>query len=151
MSPAATNNWQAVPPMRLSYLVGLLDRIVSRRLSEALAPRGLTLPQYAVLSVLRARGSSSNAQVADRSFITPQSANDVLKTMEANGWVTRESDPINRRVVLLTLTEAGKVLLDGCDATADRVEAAMLDGLGDDAGPSLQALLHGCVRNLRAS
>ena len=143
---------QAVPPMRLSYLIGQLDRVLSRRLSEALARHGLTLPQYTALSVLRARGRSSNAQLAERSFITPQAANEVVKTMEANGWVMREPDPMNRRVVLLSLTEAGNSLLGECDAAADHVEGAMLDSMdADDAGKMLQVLLHACVRNLRAA
>jgi DNA-binding MarR family transcriptional regulator len=141
----------AVAPMRLSYLIGQLDRVVSRRLSEALAHHGLTLPQYTALSVLRARGRSSNAQIAERSFITPQSANEVVKTMEANGWVARESDPMNRRVVLLSLTEAGKALLDECDDAADHVEHAMLDDLENDTPHTLRMLLHACVRNLRAA
>ncbi|SIT35717.1 MarR family transcriptional regulator [Paraburkholderia ribeironis] len=141
----------AVAPMSLSYLIGQLDRVVSRRLSEALARHGLTLPQYTALSVLRARGRSSNAQIAERSFITPQSANEVVKTMEANGWVMRESDPMNRRVVLLSLTEAGKTLLDECDDAADHVERAMLDDQQADTPHTLRLLLHACVRNLRAA
>jgi DNA-binding MarR family transcriptional regulator len=141
----------AVPPMRLSYLIGQLDRVVSKRLSEALARHGLTLPQYTALSVLRARGRSSNAQIAERSFITPQAANEVVKTMETNGWVMREPDPMNRRIVLLSLTQAGHVLLGECDAAADHVEGAMLDDMDTETAQQLHALLHACVRNLRAA
>lgn len=148
--PDADNSPPVVRPMRLSYLIGQLDRVISRRLTEALARHGLTLPQYTALSVLRARGRSSNAQIAERALITPQSANEVLKTLEAQGWVEREADPVNRRVVLLSVTDAGKDLLDACDAAADHVEAVMLEDLGNDAGPALQTLLHACVRNLRA-
>ena len=148
---AAAAATQTASPMRLTYLVGQLDRIVSRRLSEALAAHGLTLPQFTALSVLNARGRSSNAQLAERSFITPQSANEVVKTMEANGWVMRESDPTNRRVVLLQLTAAGKTVLRRCDETADRVEHAMLDDMGDEEARMLRVLLQSCVRNLRAA
>jgi DNA-binding MarR family transcriptional regulator len=138
-------------PMRLTYLVGQLDRIVSRRLTEALAAHGLTLPQFTALSVLKARGRSSNAQIAERSFITPQSANEVLKTMEANGWVMRESDPTNRRIVLLQLTDAGMALLARCEESADRVEHLMLEKIDEDGIQALRAMLHTCVRNLRAA
>jgi len=137
--------------MRITYLIGQLDRIVSRRLSEVLSQHGLTLAQYTALSVLRARGRASNAQLAERSFITPQSANVVVKTMQANGWVTREHDPANRRIVLLSLTPTGEALLDICNAKADRIERVMLDKTGDEAAQSLQLLLHACVRNLRAA
>nr|WP_234775457.1 MarR family transcriptional regulator [Paraburkholderia tropica] len=140
-----------MPPMRLSYLIGQLDRVVSKRLSEALTRHGLTLPQYTALSVLRARGRSSNAQIAERSFITPQAANEVVKTMETSGWVMREADPMNRRVVLLSLTPAGHALLGECDAAADHVEGAMLDDMDTTMVQQLNALLHACVRNLRAA
>ena len=149
--PGADTSAHAVPPMRLSYLIGQLDRVVSRRLSESLARHGLTLPQYTALSVLRARGRSSNAQIAERSFITPQAANEVVKTMEANGWVMREPDPMNRRVVLLSLTGAGNALLGECDAAVDHVEGAMLDDMDTETARKLHALLHACVRNLRAA
>ena len=141
----------AHPPMRLTYLVGQLDRIVSRRLTEALAVHRLTLPQFTALSVLNARGRSSNAQLAERSFITPQSANEVVKTMESNGWVMRESDPTNRRIVLLQLTPAGKALLRRRDETVDRIEQSMLENMDEDEAQALRTLLHGCVRNLRAT
>jgi hypothetical protein len=64
------------PNLRLTYVIGSLERILRRRMSEALAPLGLTLAQFTALSVLEANGQASNAQIAERSFITPQSASD---------------------------------------------------------------------------
>lgn len=142
---------QASQPMSVSYLIGQLDRIISRRLSEALSRHGLTLPQYTALSVLRARGRSSNAQIAERSFITPQAANEVIKAMEANGWVTRNADPMNRRIVLLSLSDSGQTLLEACDTAAERVETAMLDEMPLRSAQRLHELLRRCVRNLRAA
>lgn len=152
LAPATTPSAGAAPavhsPMRLSYLIGQLDRVVSRRLTEVLAPHGLTLPQFTALSVLHGRGRSSNAQIAERSFITPQSANEVIKTMEANGWVTREADPTNRRIVLLLLTPAGSALLKRCNESVDQIELSMLGDMHEEE-QALRNLLHGCVKNLR--
>jgi DNA-binding MarR family transcriptional regulator len=139
------------PPMRLTYLIGRLDRLVSRRMTEVLARQGLTLPQYTALSVLRARGQSTNAQLAERSFITPQSANEVVKAMEANGWVSRDTDALNRRLVLLSLTQQGSELLDECDKAVDEIESAMLHDLAPISEDALRQALYGCVRNLRAA
>lgn len=151
-TPATTPPADAAPavhqPMRLTYLIGQLDRIVSRRLSEVLATHGLTLPQFTALSVLNGRGRSSNAQLAERSFITPQSANEVVKAMEQNGWVMREADPTNRRIVLLQLTPDGKALLKRCNESVDQVEISMLGSMSDEE-QTLRHLLHGCVKNLR--
>ena len=63
---------------RLSYLIGRLDRVLRRRLSAAVEPVGLTLPAYTALSVLRAQDGLSNAQLARRSLVTPQSMSEVL-------------------------------------------------------------------------
>lgn len=138
-------------PMRLSYLIGQLDRMVSKRLSEVLSACGVTLPQYTALSVLSARGRLSNAQLAERSLITPQSANEVVKAMEVNGWVMRDVDPTNRRIVLLQLTARGKSVLKRCDDVVDQLERSMLNDVNVEETRMLRALLHTCVKNLRVA
>src|SRR3954462_12780026 len=98
---------------RVSYLVGRLDRILRRRLGDALAPHGLSLPEYTTLSVLRARPGPSNAQLARRSLITPQAMNEVLARLEGRGLVRREVDPAHARIRRARLTAAGETLLAG--------------------------------------
>ncbi|WP_322063354.1 MarR family winged helix-turn-helix transcriptional regulator [Paraburkholderia sp. J63] len=137
-------------PIRLTYLVGQLDRLVKRRLTEVLSQIGLTLPQYTALSVLNARGQLTNAQLAERSFITPQSANEVVKIMEANGWVAREGHPTHGRLIHLSLTSEGLSRLGECDVAIDEVESAMLRGLDQIPEESLRDILQACVGNLRA-
>ncbi len=134
---------------RLPYLIGRTDRIVKRRLGEALAPHGLTVPQFTALSVLHARGSLSNAQLAERSFMSPQSANEVVKTMEARGWVTRTPDPTHGRIVMLGLTDEALALLAICDEAVSRLEAEMLQGIDAAHAELLHDLLLQCGRNLR--
>lgn len=134
---------------RLPYLIGRTDRIVKRRLGEALTPHGLTVPQFTALSVLHARGSLSNAQLAERSFMSPQSANEVVKTMEARGWVTRTPDPTHGRIVMLGLTDEALALLALCDEAVSRLEKEMLQGIDDAHAELLHDLLLQCGRNLR--
>jgi len=141
---------RAKRPVRLTYVIGQLDRIVKRRLSEVLSQFGLTLPQFTALSVLNARGQMTNAQLAERSFITPQSANEVVKIMEGNGWVSREEHPTHGRLVHLRLTGEGLRLLQECDEAIDEIESSMLRGLDQFPVESLRGMLQGCVGNLRA-
>lgn len=135
---------------RLTYLIGNLDRLLRRQMSDALAPLGVTLAQYTALSVLEARGALSNAQLAVRSFITPQSANEVMSAMAARGFVTREADPSHGRVILLRLTDEGSAILRECEQVLRPLERRML---GDDltAGDvaQVQRTLELFVRNLR--
>ena len=135
-------------PMGLAYLVGRLDHVLNQRLRDAVAPAGLSVPQYTALSVFRAHGSLSNAQLATRTMISPQSANEMVKQMEAKGWIARTPDPAHGRIIRIGLTEAGQAVLAECDARVAEVERTMFPEL-DEAGRSLlQAQLRGAVRAL---
>jgi DNA-binding MarR family transcriptional regulator len=137
------------PALRLAYVIGSLDRILRRRMTEALAPLGLTLSQFTAMSVLDARGQASNAQLAERSLITPQSANEVMNAMATRGWITREPDPTHGRIVLLQLTDDGREVLRQCEQAVRTIEAQMLTGIEPDVATSLQSHLETFVRNLR--
>ncbi|AMO95327.1 repressor protein [Collimonas fungivorans] len=138
------------PKLRLAYVIGSLDRIIRRRISEALAPLGLTIGQFTVMSVLDAGGQASNAQLAERSLITPQSANEVMNAMATRGWITKEPDPTHGRIVLLQLTDEGRAILRQCEQAVSVIEGQMLAGMAPDVASSVQSYLELFVRNLRA-
>ena len=146
-APSAARKTAARP--RLTYLIGSLDRILRRKMTEALAPLGLTLAQFTALSVLDARGQASNAQLAERSFITPQSANEVMSVMASRNWITREPDPNHGRIVVLKLTDDGREVLRQCTETVRVLEAQMLAGIEPDNASIVQTHLELFVRNLR--
>ncbi|CAM2195646.1 MarR family transcriptional regulator [Paraburkholderia kururiensis] len=137
------------PPQRLTYVIGNLDRLLRRQMTEALAPLGITLAQYTALSVLEARGALSNAQLAVRSFITPQSANEVMSVMASRGFVTREADPNHGRVILLSLTDAGSAMLRECEQVLRPLERRMLGDLGAEDVAQIQRTMETFARNLR--
>ncbi|VVE69127.1 MarR family transcriptional regulator [Pandoraea captiosa] len=135
--------------LRVTYVVASLDRLLRRHMSEALAPLGLTLAQFTALSVLDARGKLSNAQLAQRSFITPQSANEVVSVMASRQWITREPDPNHGRIVLLQLTDEGRRVLAQCEAVARDIDTRMRAGVSREDAAAVQRHLEMFVRNLR--
>ncbi|ASW00908.1 MarR family transcriptional regulator [Paraburkholderia aromaticivorans] len=118
-------------------------------MTEALAPLGLTLAQFTALSVLEARGQASNAQLAERSFITPQSANEVVSVMVARNWITREPDPNHGRIVVLQLTDDGREVLRQCMDSVRVLEEQMLKDIDAGSAATVQQHLELFVRNLR--
>lgn len=136
--------------LRFSYMVGRLDRALRRRLEAAVGSEGLTVRQYTTLSVLRARSGLSNAQLARRSLMTPQSMNEVLAALVALGFVRREPDERHGRVIRTELTPAGAVALEACDRAADRLEEEMLAELSRPEREQLLAGLKSCARMLGA-
>jgi DNA-binding MarR family transcriptional regulator len=133
---------------RLTYLVGRLDRALRKRINQALGPLNLSLPQYTTLSVLHARGELSNAQLANRVFISPQAMNEVVRELENKKLLTRRPDPSHGRIVQLLLTPHGLEVLRGCDAEVHRLEQSMLTGLDAGERESMRVALAACVKAL---
>ena len=133
---------------RLTYLVGRLERVVRKRIAEAVRPFDLSVAQYTVLSVLRARSHLSNAQLANRAFITPQAMNEVVQSLEAQKLVTRRPDPSHGRIVQLKLTPRGMETLKKCDSAVRALEKKMLASFSEEAREALRSSLALCVKAL---
>ena len=135
---------------RISYLIGRLDRALRRRLDRALGPQQLTVRQYTTLSVLRARAGLSNAQLARRSLMTPQSMNEVLAGLVERGLVRRTPARDHGRVIQTELTAAGLTVLEACDEAVDRLEAEMLAELDPGERATFAVGLRSSARALGA-
>lgn len=133
---------------RVAYVVGRLERALRQRLAEATARFGLTVAQYTALSVLESRSALSNAQLARRSFVTPQAMNEIIVAMAAKGMVARAPDAKHGRIVRISLTRKGSQVLRRCDAAARQVEEAMLAHLSRARRVLLTQLLRRCVSAL---
>lgn len=140
----------AVEP-RISYVIARLERAVRAAINERVRPHGLTTLQYTTLSVLGSRGQPlSNAQLARRAYMTPQSMIEVIDALERKGLIRRDPHPNHRRVYPATLTPKGRRVLAVCDASVAEMEEEMLAELGPAERESLLASLKECVRALHA-
>jgi DNA-binding MarR family transcriptional regulator len=133
---------------RIAYSVGRLERTLRQRLGEVTGRVGLTVAQYTALSVLEARGPLSNAQLARRSFVTPQAMNEIIAAMARKEMVAREPDARHGRIVRISLTRSGARVLRRCDEAARRVEEQMLAHLPRARRALLLRMLAECVAAL---
>ncbi|HEY1597898.1 MAG TPA: MarR family transcriptional regulator [Thermoleophilaceae bacterium] len=147
---AARRGDSAAAEPTISYVMGRLDLALRRNLGEGLASLGVTLPQYTALSVLRSRGALSNAQLARRVLITPQSTIKVIAALEKKGLIMRVPDPDHGRILRTLLTPNGQDVLVACDRVAEQVEGKMLEELSPAERDILQTSLKSCVRSLGA-
>ena len=96
------------PEPRISYVVGRLDRALSLAVEERVAAHGLTLPQYTALSAsCGCAPGLSNAQLARRTFVRPQSMMQVISKLEAAGLIERTPDADHGRILRTEITDAG--------------------------------------------
>jgi DNA-binding MarR family transcriptional regulator len=135
---------------RVSYVIARLDRAIRREIAEMVAPHGLTATQYTALSVLRMGKGLSNAQLARRSYVTPQSMIEMLGTLENKGLVQRTPAPDHGRILRTELTAKGRRVLARCDEDIDRLETEMTRELTPAQMAAFERTLRSCVHMLGA-
>ena len=135
---------------RVSYVIARLDRAIRREITDMVAPHGLTATQYTALSVLRMGKGLSNAQLARRSYVTPQSMIEMLGTLEAKGLIARSPAPDHGRILRTELTAKGRRLLSRCDAAINRMEIEMTRELSPEQLDEFEQMLRSCVHMLHA-
>jgi DNA-binding MarR family transcriptional regulator len=135
---------------RLSYVIARLDRAIRRGIEERLAPHELSVAQYTALSVLRNRPGLSNAQLARRTFVTPQSMNEVIASLEAAKLITRAVDHNHRRILRARLTARGNRLFERLDEEIGELEEEMLAGLSEAERTQFADTAVNCVHMLGA-
>jgi DNA-binding MarR family transcriptional regulator len=127
----------------LVYVIGRVNQGIRREMRERLAEFDLSVPEYTALSVLHARPGLSNAQLARRSLLAPQSMLEVLARLERRGLVRREVDPGHGRILRAALTAAGRGVLAQADPAIRELQEWLL---ADVPGPDRAILLKGMRR-----
>lgn len=125
-----------MPSSRTIYLLSRAHYAIRRKIDARLAAHGVTAVTYTVMSMVRGKKPLSSAEIARRYCVTPQAMNEIVLSLERNGWVSKEPNPENRRVRFVSLTAKGRELLERCDAIVDRIEAEVFADL-DRAGVDL--------------
>lgn len=114
---------------RLGYVLKQAQSALRARMEAELRPRGLTVPQYSCLELL-ASGPLSNAELARGAFVTAQSMNSVVISLQERGLVARDDVAASGRRRPAVLTEAGRALLAEADGAVRRIEAQMIEAVG---------------------
>jgi DNA-binding MarR family transcriptional regulator len=149
--PARVTESVATAEPRISYAIARLERAVRAAIAERVAPHGLTTSQYTTLSVLHRHGEPlSNAQLARRAYMTPQSMSEVIDALEQKGLIRRNPHPNHGRLLPATLTAKGKRVLSACEREVDDLETVMLAGLAEGERAAFLAAIKRAVRALGA-
>jgi DNA-binding MarR family transcriptional regulator len=108
----------------------------------------MTITHYSCLEVLAQRPGSSNSDLARATFVTRQSMNVLLQTLQSDGLVTRPDHAASGRALPTQLTDAGRRQLATASAAVRGVEERMLDGLSTADRTRLTGLLSHCISAL---
>jgi DNA-binding MarR family transcriptional regulator len=108
--------------------------------APAMADVDVTLPQFRVLVMASAGAPLNLRSVAAELGVHPSNATRACDRLVAAGLLDRREDPADRRQIVLTLTEAGRRLLD---SVMGRRRVAIGDVLAEIPGDARAALAEG--------
>ncbi len=117
----------------LAYLLRQAQAATRLTLERALADLGVTPPQFAVLTMLRAYPGLSGADLARVALLTPQTVGVIIRNLERDGAIRKTPHPVHGRVLRWTLTRRGRTLLEKCRRHAKALERRLRAGLGTKA------------------
>jgi DNA-binding MarR family transcriptional regulator len=138
---AGPDAFQAELDTRLGASIKRAEQALMAAKSAALAPYGVTVPQYSALLLLAYTPEASAAQLSRACAVTPQSMATVVENLEAKGLVTREPSPLHRRVMAVRLTDAGRALVTEADRAAKAIENSLLAAFTNHESEELRTLL----------
>jgi DNA-binding MarR family transcriptional regulator len=118
------------------------------QMDEQLRPQGVTTAQLHVLKTIRSEPGASGAQLARSCYMTPQSAQTLLKGLEDGGWIRRNKDRVNDRILIAELTPNGEALLETAEKLARVIERKLWHGVSLEAVEALNVVLTQCMENL---
>jgi DNA-binding MarR family transcriptional regulator len=133
------------------YMVGRVNQGIRREMRARLSECELSVAEYTTLSVLAARPELSNAQLARRALVTPQSMIEILGQLERRGLVRRQVDPDHGRILRATLTERGHDVLATATPGVDALNEELFAGVPARERRAALAAMRAAMENLSSS
>jgi DNA-binding MarR family transcriptional regulator len=132
----------------LIYMVGRVNQGIRREMRGRLAEWDLGVAEYTTMSVLAARPQLSNAQLARRALVTPQSMIEILGQLERRGLVERQVDPAHGRILRATLTRDGRDVLAAAGPAIEALHDEMFAGVPVGEQRAATAAMRAAMVNL---
>jgi len=118
-------------PVPIGLRLNQAARAVERAFDEALAAAGGTLPIWLVLLNLKIHRPANQRELAEAVGVREATLTHHLNTMDARGLITRTRDAANRRVQVVTLTDAGEAAFLRLREAAMAFDAKLRAGIAD--------------------
>ncbi|GAA4499258.1 MarR family winged helix-turn-helix transcriptional regulator [Gluconacetobacter tumulicola] len=114
------------PYATIGFALKQAQQALRTRMDTELRQIGLTTPQYAVLAYLKVEPGASNAALARQAFITPQTMQAILVTLEKSGLIKRTPHPEHRRIQTTSLTPSGHCAVEAASAIVADAEKRLV-------------------------
>jgi DNA-binding MarR family transcriptional regulator len=113
----------------LGYLLRQAGVAYRTRLERALADDGVTQPQFAVMTMVKAYPGLSNADLARLSLLMPQTVSVIVTNLKRAGLLASRPHAVHGRIQQLALTPHGEKILSRCKAHVTVLERKLAQEL----------------------
>ena len=120
------------------------------QMDELLRPEGVTTAQLVMLKAILNEPEASGANLARACYVTAQSAQALLKSLEVGGWIVRSKDRVNDRILIAKLTPSGEELLETAEKLVRVIEKKLWQGVPEGDVSALNKTLERCLGNLES-
>lgn len=124
----------------LGPLLSRVERHVARRLEAALGPDGPSLDQWRVLHVLADGAGRPMSEIAAATLVPAPTLTKIVDRLVDSALVHRRPDDVDRRRVLVFVTDHGRATHDRLAPALTGAELAIADELGAEADRFLALL-----------
>jgi DNA-binding MarR family transcriptional regulator len=126
----------------LPYRLNRIAAAVSQDFRSVYGPHhDLTIPEWRVLATLGQFEEMSAKAIGRHSAMHKTKVSRAVRALEERRWLRRQQSEEDRREEILTLTAQGERAYRQIVPKALAFERRLLDQLGPEAGPFLEALL----------
>ncbi len=148
MAASATTATAATEAVRLAFveMMGAERRLRAR--DQKCAKGELTQSHIRALFTIGKTGEATAGDLAKAAELSPASVSAMLDHLERDGIVSRRRADHDRRVVLVTLTDSGRTLLEEKRTAWRRRSADALAGVPDDDLLAAADVMHRLARLL---
>jgi DNA-binding MarR family transcriptional regulator len=124
-----------------TFVIRRANQIANAAFVDACFELELTPAQYAILFALRHAGSISQNEAGRLVMLDRCTTSMVVKLLLHRDLVNRAPDPGDRRRILLSLSNAGRLLLARAENMSQRASRALLSVFDDDQATTFLQLL----------
>ncbi len=147
----APKNQPAVPYLpSVGRLLGFASRAATALSERRLAPHGLTLQQWIILTALWRQDGLTVSELAAYYRVSDPTASSLVDRMEAKGLVERRRTDIDRRKVTVHLTDMGRELAP-LMGFYEPVNDTLLAGFTDEERQAFATMLERVAGNAEAA
>lgn len=127
------------------YLLAQANRQINGELDVEFRAEGIPVEQWRILSILAASNGRSMGELAQAALLNHPTLTKTIDRMISQALVYRRVDPLDRRKILIFISNDGKAVNERLNRLANSHQAGLIDSCGDSGAAELKRLLEGLI------